>query len=699
MDDLKSEIIAYSVARRIAILEIDNPPVNALSSRVRTGLWSMLARANADPNIDAIVLACTGNTFCVGADIREFGAATNAPSAPDLLARIENGRKPVVVAIHGRALGGGLELALSCHWRVALRSTQFGLPEINLGLIPGAGGTQRLPRLIGIEAAARMILTGKAIDSQFAVELGILDAVWDDELLERAAAFAESIAAIPVDERRSRSRSISLDVPDPSAVIAEIARQSDAGRRAPLARDACVMVLAAAHGNFEDGVKTERTQFLELLAGEESRALRALFLAERAAKRPGNAIAGAPSRKIENIAIIGSGTMGRGIAIACADASYAVQMIDIDRSQCERAAGAIEAHYTSLVSRGRLTAEKVRDALGRIRYSSTLVDAARADMVIEAAFEEMSIKQALFSQIDSIVRPGAVLATNTSTLDVDTIAKSTGRPGDVLGMHFFSPANVMRLLEVVRGRVTSGEALRTAIDVGERLGKLCIVVGVCDGFVGNRMSARRARQVELMLQQGALPEEIDEAAQHFGFPMGPCAATDLAGLDISWRVRKSKGVTAPIADALCERNRLGQKTKGGYFSYTSDSRVPIPDPEVESLIRSISSSLGIVRRRVPLEEILDRLILPMVNEGARILAEGIAERPGDIDLVWVNGFGWPARRGGPMFYADTLGLQTVCERLERLSADLGDDTLRPAPLLAKLAAEGSSFQSIQNARS
>lgn len=696
MDHEQDSRVDYSVIRRIAVLAIDNPPVNAMSSRVRSDLATMLARAAADSNVDAIVLTCRGTTFVAGADIRELGKTVGEISTPDLFATVERSDKPVIAAIHGRALGGGLELALSCHWRVALDTARLGLPEINLGLIPGAGGTQRLPRLVGIEHAARMILSGKPIDALAAMKQGLLDALWEDRLLDRAVMFAEGAVSVSAGERRTCSRSLPRAGDGTARLLAEIAGASDAARRAPRASKACVEALTVAvEGDFDRGMKTERSLFLGLVAGEESKALRSLFFAERAVRQVRGLDSSTKAPAIDRIAVVGAGTMGRGIAIAGADAGYEVALIERDVSQRQAARAAIEAHYASLVTRGRATESRAKIALDRIEYGESLAAAVSADLVIEAVFEEMSIKRAIFAELDSVVRPEAILATNTSTLDVDQIASATGRPGSVVGMHFFSPANVMRLLEVVRGSTTSAQTLKAALVVGERLGKICVTVGVCDGFVGNRMSARRARQIELMLQEGALPEEIDEAARQFGFAMGPCAATDLAGLDISWRVRRSKGLTAPIADALCERNRLGQKAGCGYYAYAPGSRVPSPDPEVASLIRDASARLGITRRTLNPDEIIDRLLLPMVNEGARILEEGIAQRPSDIDLVWVNGFGWPARRGGPMFFADTIGLPRVCERLEQLAQRLADDSLRPADLLARLASQGGSFEGLQ----
>ncbi|SQE16354.1 3-hydroxyacyl-CoA dehydrogenase NAD-binding domain-containing protein [Bordetella pertussis] len=692
-------VVSVARHRNVAVLSVDNPPINALSDTVRAGLCSALREAEADPAVRAVVLACEGNTFVAGADIREFARAKGAAEAIDVPAVIESCRKPVVAALHGQALGGGLELALACHGRVALAGCRLGLPEITLGLIPGGGGTQRLPRLIGLEAAAELILSGATIDAETARESGLLDAVWPDRLRERAIEFAASLADSPAGVRRASTLAHPPMSPQTGQDLRKIAESRPAALRAPQAGAAAVEALsAAAQPDFARGRALERELFARLRDGEESRALRALFFAERSARRVGLDDATSAPPMAHDAAVVGAGTMGRGIAIALADAGLRVRFIDVEQASLDRALEAIRAHYRSLAARGRMTEAAARDAVARISPASDMQAAAEADVVVEAAFEDLAIKQAIFRQLDSIVRPGAVLATNTSTLDVDAIAAATRRPQDVVGTHFFSPANVMRLLEVVRGARTAPRTLGAVLALGRRMGKVCVTVGVCDGFVANRMSAHRARQIELLLQHGALPQDIDQAAREFGFSMGPCAATDLAGLDISWRIRRGKGARSPIADALCELGRFGQKVGRGYFSYAPGSRVAVPDPEVEALIRRMAEQLGIRRQSFDLATITDRLILPVINEGARVLQDGVARQARDIDLIWVHGFGWPARRGGPMFHAERVGLASVCDRLARLADALEDASLQPAPLLRGLATRGAGFASLHAAR-
>ncbi|MGD9941631.1 MAG: 3-hydroxyacyl-CoA dehydrogenase NAD-binding domain-containing protein [Burkholderiaceae bacterium] len=683
---------------RVAVITIDNPPVNALSARVRQGLSDSLAAACRDPAVAAIVLICSGKSFISGADVKEFGLVTDAPDGPSLLRALEQSDKPVICAMHGHALGGGLELALSCHWRIAADGSRFGLPEITLGLLPGGGGTQRLPRLVGLDAAARIVLSGRPVEAAEALELGLLDAVVAEPLLGKAIAFAESVAGTPLTQRRLSGRPAPVTDGDAALLLQQTAARSEAARRAPNAARRCVeALLASLDADAAAGMSRERQLFLASLADEESLALRYVFLAERAARRVRGLDPRLAPEPVRRVSVVGAGTMGRGIAISCADAGYEVDVIDVDAAAIERAEAAIAAHYTSAVGRRRMSADSAAGSLARFRYGTALGAAADTDLVIEAIYEDLEAKRTMFRELDRTVRSGAVLVTNTSTLDVDRIAEATRRPDRVLGMHFFSPANVMRLIEVVRAEQTSAQTLATALALGARLRKLCITVGVCDGFVGNRMSARRAQQIERMLQEGALPADIDARIREFGFAMGPCAATDLAGLDVSWRIRKGKGLKSPIADSLCERGRFGQKAGRGYYAYPDGGREPVPDPEVTLLIEEISRQNGIERRTIDAAEILDRLLLPMINEGARILMEGIAERPGDIDLIWVNGFGWPARRAGPMFYADNLGLRSVCDRLDRLAETLRDPTMQPAGLLRELAASNRSFRSLQDA--
>ena len=682
----------------VGLIEIDNPPANALSARVRAGLAQALAEAEADSSIGSVVIACSGRTFITGADIKEFGKSLTAPTAREVFGRIENFAKPVVAAMHGYALGGGLELALCCHYRVAQHGATLGLAEVSLGLIPGCGGTQRLLRLIDPKEAARMVLAGARIDARRAHALGLLDQVVEADLRAMAVEFAMN-ANRQIDQRRlSKVRFIAPTSPGWSETVHAIAREVRAAKRAPLAAQACIdsLLLAQDH-TFESAVDAERSIFMRLLEGRESRAMRSNFFSERACTKVASLDAGVAPLDVTRIAVVGAGTMGRGIAIACADAGYLVDLIDANPPVLEAARGAIEGIYATSISRGRLSLEQTTAAIERIVLSNELSAAGAADLVIEAVFEDMPLKKRIFAELDAIAKPAAVLASNTSTLDIDVIASCTGRASDVVGMHFFSPANVMRLLEVVNGAATSPKSLATAIDVGKRIGKLPVVVGVCDGFVANRMALKRGRQVELLLQEGALPAQIDAVARDFGFAMGPCETSDLAGLDITYRIRQAKGTRAPIADALCERGWFGQKTSRGFYGYAPGSRKPEVDDEVIMVIEAASQAIGRKRRPVSDHEVLERMLLPLINEGARLLEEGIATRPGDIDVIWVNGYGWPVRECGPMFHADEIGLTLCCERLEAYATALADPDLLPCELLRRLAAQGKTIYSLQHA--
>jgi 3-hydroxyacyl-CoA dehydrogenase len=674
----------------IAVVTVDNPPVNALKHEVRAGLAEALGQARDDGAVKAVVIACAGRTFFAGADITEFGKPPQAPGLHDVIAAIEAMPKPVVAALHGTSLGGGFELALACHFRVAVPGARVGLPEVKLGLLPGAGGTQRLPRLVGPEKALQMIVTGEPIGAADARADGIIDEIVEGDLIAAAIDFARRIVREGRPLRLVRDREEKL-IGEGFADAAEALTRRLRGREAPAA---CVeAVRNAIVLPFEEGLKRESELFRRLVAGDQSKAQRHIFFAEReAAKVPGMP-EGTKPRPIASGAVIGAGTMGGGIAMCFANAGIPVTIVETGRDLLQKGLDRVAANYRTTMSRGGLTADEMERRIGLITGVTELEAVGSADVVIEAVFEEMGLKKRIFSDLDRLAKPNALLATNTSTLDVDEVARATKRPQDVLGTHFFSPANVMRLLEIVHGAATAPDALATAVTLGRRIGKVPVTVGVCYGFVGNRMLARRSVETERLLLEGALPQEVDAAVAAFGFPMGPFAMADMAGLDVGWRIRKGRGERNEIEDALCEAGYYGQKTGKGYFRYEAGSRTPLSDPEVEKIILETSSRLGINRRPIAQEEIVERMLLPMINEGARILDEGIAARPGDIDVIWVYGYGWPVWRGGPMYYADRLGLAHIRDRLTFYADRSRDETLRPAPLLARLAAEGRTFAS------
>jgi 3-hydroxyacyl-CoA dehydrogenase len=674
----------------IAVVTVDNPPVNALKHEVRTGLADALRQARDDHAVRAVIIACAGRTFFAGADIAEFGKPPQAPSLHDVIAAIEAMPKPVVAALHGTALGGGFELALACHFRVAVPAARVGLPEVKLGLLPGAGGTQRLPRLVGPEKALQMIVTGEPIGAAEARGDGIIDEIVEGDLTAAAIDFARRIVREGRPLRLVRDREEKL-IGEGFADAAEGLTRRLRGREAPAA---CVeAVRNAIVLPFEEGLKRESELFRKLVTGDQSQAQRHIFFAEREAAKVPGIPEGIKPRPIASGAVIGAGTMGGGIAMCFANAGIPVIIVETGRDLLQKGLDRVAANYRATASRGGLSADEMERRVGLITGVTELEAVGSADVVIEAVFEEMDLKKRVFSNLDRFAKPNALLATNTSTLDVDEIARATKRPQDVLGTHFFSPANVMRLLEIVRGAATAPDALATAVALGRRIGKVPATVGVCYGFVGNRMLARRSVESERLLLEGALPQEVDSAVGAFGFPMGPFAMADMAGLDVGWRIRRGRGERNEIEDALCEAGHFGQKTGKGYFRYDAGSRTPMPDSEVENIILETSSRLGINRRPIGEEEIVERMIFPMINEGARILDEGIATRPGDIDVIWVYGYGWPVWRGGPMYHADRLGLSHIRDRLTFYADRSRDETLRPAPLLARLAAEGRGFAS------
>jgi 3-hydroxyacyl-CoA dehydrogenase len=676
----------------IATILVDSPPVNALSFAVRDGIATALAEIEHDSAVEAVVLRCAGRTFFAGADITEFGKPMREPDLRAVIARIEAFPKPVVAAIHGTALGGGLEIALGCHYRIALATAQFGLPEVKLGILPGAGGTQRLPRLMGVKPALDIMVSGDFFDARRALETGVIDAIVA-ELEAAPHAFARSIAARrPLPVVAGRDEKLQEALAEPSLFddfAASIARKTR-GFPAPARIIDCVK--AAVTLDFAAGMKREREALVELIASPESIAQRYFFFAEREAGKIPDVPSDTPLHRIDRAAVIGAGTMGGGIAMNYANAGIPVTLIETGAEALERGLAIIRGNYEATARRGGLSAAEVETRIGLITGSLKLEDVAEADIVTEAVFEEMGLKKELFATLDRLARPNAILASNTSTLDVNEIAAATTRPERVLGMHYFSPANVMRLVEVVRGSRTSKPAVASAFAVARRLKKVPVQTGVCYGFVGNRMLHRRTYESEALLLEGAAPAEIDKAIYDFGFPMGPCAMGDLAGLDVGYRIRRGLSVTLKnIADRLVEMGRMGQKTNAGYYRYEPGSRTPLPDPEVDALIDAVARERGINRRAIPPAEILERLLYPMVNEGARILEEGIALRASDIDVVWIYGYGWPAYRGGPMHWADSIGLKTIRDRLAALHDETGREYWKPAALIERLAAEGGTF--------
>ena len=675
----------------VAVIEFSNPPVNALGAAVRTGIYTKLQEAAADESITAIVLKGSGRFFSGGADITEFGNAPVEPSLTDLINAVESSEKPVVAAINGAALGGGMELSLACHYRIGSAQAKLGLPEVKLGLLPGAGGTQRLPRLIGPVAALEPIVKGAPIDAQKALELGTLDKVTSSDVEAEAIVFAREILGQPI--RRLSQDDSKIEVADKGSFEGEAARLLNRSRGLA-APKACIQAIRDTFDlPFAEAAQRERDAFARLRDGSESKAQRHLFFAERQAlKLPGIGKDIKP-RVVEHIAVIGAGTMGGGIAMSLALGGFEVTLIDINPENLERGLTTIEKNFRKTQSRSGLTEAEVDAALAAITGATSLDATAEVDMVIEAVFEKMDLKKKIFSELDEVAKPSAVLASNTSTLDINEIAAVTSRPQDVMGMHFFSPANVMKLLENVRCAKTAPEVLVTANSVGKRAGKIPVTVGVCDGFVGNRMLYARARQVEALLQGGASPIRLDTAAKNFGFAMGPCAVGDLSGLDIGYAARREGGRRSPVADAIVELGRHGQKTNAGYYLYEEGSRTPIPDPVIDDLIAEVAAREGVERRDLSDEEITERLVFPLINEGADILEEGVATRASDIDLIYINGYGFPVAKGGPMFYADQTGLNIIVKKLRHYAEVTGDETLEPAPLLVELAESGSTFGS------
>jgi 3-hydroxyacyl-CoA dehydrogenase len=685
------QIVTSERVGAVSVLTIDNPPVNALSHAERSGIQAGVNAALADAAVKAIVLICAGRTFVAGADITEFGKPMKEPGLLSIIETIENSPKPVIAAIHGTALGGGLELALACHFRVGVAEAKFGLPEVKLGILPGAGGTQRLPRLVGVALALDMITSGEPIGAKEAREAGLIDDIVAGDLRAGAIAFAERALRERLPLRRVRDLSYKLKVAD--ADLFKDRHSALAKRKRGLeAPQACVdAVEAAVTLPFEQGMKRERELFLKLLQGDQSKAQRYFFFAEREANKIPDVPSDTPVKQIRKAAVLGAGTMGGGIAMNFANVGIPVTIVEAEQKALDRGLGVVRKNYEISAARSGMSAADIDKRMALIKGSLSVDDVADADIVIEAVFEDLALKKEVFQKLDRVARPDAILATNTSTLDVNAIAAATKRPESVIGLHFFSPANVMRLLEIVRGAKTSKPVIASSMALAKAIRKVPALVGVCDGFVGNRMLAQRGREAERLLIEGALPQQVDKVLTDFGFPMGPFAMGDLAGLDVGWRVRQARGTRAPIADALYEAGRLGQKTSNGYYHYEPGSRAPLPDPEVERIIVEVSRKLSVERRAIAEPEILERLVYPMINEGAKILDEGIALRPGDIDVIWVYGYGWPVYRGGPMHYADQVGLARIRDRLADFAQRFTEPALAPAPLLARLADEGRGF--------
>ncbi|MFI4951903.1 MAG: 3-hydroxyacyl-CoA dehydrogenase NAD-binding domain-containing protein [Burkholderiales bacterium] len=692
----------YELHGAVAVITLDNPPVNGMNHAVRTAIVDGIDRAQADPVVGAIVLTGAGGLFSGGADIREFNTPQGRaePTLPTVIAIIEASAKPVIAAIGGACMGGGLELALGCNFRLAASSAQIALPEVKLGLLPGAGGTQRLPRAIGVEAALNMIVSGATVPCERFRGTALFDEIVDGHLLDGALAFAASAAAA----RRPlpRVRDIAIDYPNAEAFF-QFARNTVGAltRNFPAPLKCIDAVAAAVARPFDQGLGYERALFMELAQTPESHALRHAFFAERAAAKIPDVPPGTPSRAINSVAVIGAGTMGGGIAICLLDAGMPVTSLETKQEALDKGLASIRRHYEAAVVKDRVAAAEVQRRVGMLKPTLSYDDVAGADLVIEAVFEDLAVKKAVFERLDAVAKPGAILASNTSTLDLNTIAAFTRRPEDVVGMHFFSPANVMKLLEIVRGGKTASDVLVTVMQVAKKMRKIAVVSGVCDGFIGNRMIEQYLRQAFFLLEEGASPQQVDRALEKFGMAMGPFRMSDLAGNDVGWYIRKRRYVEKPqivysrIADRLCELGRFGQKAGLGWYRYESGRRDALPDPAVDALIASYRAEHGMIPRAIGDQEIVERCIYALVNEGAHVLEDGIALRASDIDVVYLTGYGFPPYRGGPMRYADTVGLYRVIRAMHRFAATgRGDPAFwQPAPLLARLGAEGRTFNS------
>jgi 3-hydroxyacyl-CoA dehydrogenase len=683
----------------VAVLQVDNPPVNGLNLAMRRGIVGGLQRSRNDPKVKVIVITGTDRIYSGGADIREFNtpAQTAEPHLLQVIDAVEASSKPVIAAINGVCMGGGLELSLACHYRVATPNASMGLPEVKIGLLPGAGGTQRLPRAVGAELALQMIVSGEPIGAEAALKAGLIDRIVPGDSFQGVLDFAQELVGRRTHPRLRAARALLPRGADAetffNAARARVARQAR-GQISPLK---CVdAVEAAVRLPFEEGTRIERAMFLELVASDQSKALRHAFFAERAAARIAGLPEGTPTRRIERAAVVGFGTMGGGIAMSFANAGIPVIVLESSLEALERGMALCRRNWEATAAKGRMTAQQVESRLALIRWTLRYEDLASADIVIEAVFEDLAVKQKVFRELDRVAKPGAILATNTSTLDVNRIAAATRRPADVLGTHFFSPANVMRLLEVVRADATAPEVLATVMKLARPLKKVAVVSGVCDGFIGNRMLEHYVRQSLFLLEEGASVQQIDKALTGFGMAMGIFAVGDLAGLDIGYAIRQRRYKEKPdvryprIADRVVELGRLGQKTGKGWYRYEAGERTPQVDPEIEQLVAAYRQETGITPRAIVDEEIVQRCVFALANEGARILQEGIAQRASDIDVVYLTGYGFPAWRGGPMYHAESFGLPKVVEAMQRFAALPGADAAfwQSAPLLAQCAASG-----------
>ncbi|WP_395408090.1 3-hydroxyacyl-CoA dehydrogenase NAD-binding domain-containing protein [Pseudoduganella sp. UC29_106] len=689
----------YAVQGSVAVITLNNPPVNGLGHATRTAAVEGVRRALDDAAVKAIVITGAGKAFSGGADIKEFNSpkALQEPTLHSLIRVVENSTKPVVAAIHSVAMGGGLELALGANYRVALPGAQIALPEVKLGLLPGAGGTQRLPRVLGLEMALNMIVSGAPMQSEKLAGTGIFDEIFPagTDLIAAAVAFAEKIADVrPLPKVRDRK----VDYPNHEAFL-QFSRNTVKAVAGPFpAPLECVETVAASITmKFEDGLKFERERFLHLIQTPESKSLRHAFFAERVASKVPDVPSDTPVREIRKAAVIGAGTMGGGIAMNFANAGIPVMLLETKQEALDKGIAIIRKNYENTLKKGKLTQEKFEQRMAAISGTLDYAAIADADIVIEAVFEDMVVKETVFRKLDEVMKQGAILASNTSTLDLDKIAAFTKRPQDVIGLHFFSPANVMKLLEIVRGKETGKDVLATALALSKKLKKTGVVSGVCDGFIGNRMIEQYFRQAGFLLEEGALPEQVDKAIEKFGFPMGPFRMSDLAGNDIGWYIRKRRYVEKPeiayskTADLLCEMGRFGQKTSAGWYDYKEGDRKAYPSTVVNDMIVKHSADIGVQRRKISDMEIVERLVFALVNEGALILEEGIALRASDIDMVYLTGYGFPLHRGGPMFYADTVGLPNVLAAIEGFAKGRHGEAWQPAPLLLKLAGEGKGF--------
>jgi 3-hydroxyacyl-CoA dehydrogenase len=678
-----SDVTTMEILGRVAVIRTDSPPVNALAAPVRAGLYDAIEAAEQNPAVKALVLTCRGRTFHAGADITELSQGATSPTLTELLLRLDACAKPVVAALHGTTLGGGLELALTAHYRIAADDVRCGLPEVNLGLIPGAGGTQRLPRVAGVLAALDLITSGRHVKAQEALALSIVDRLVPATDLEAAAiAWAETLIQTGAPCLRLSERAVPGSIEESLATLSSFAREKDKKFRHLHAPQAALRaVRAAVEQPFAEGLFFERSEFLALLADPQSRALRHLFFAERAVAKSRWISPGAKPANITRVGVVGAGTMGGGIAMNFLNVGLSVQLVEVSHEALERGVKVIHGNYAASAAKGRLTEEAMVTRMKLLSSSTELASLANCDLVIEAIYENMDAKLDLFAQLDRLVKPTAILASNTSYLDIQRMADATQRPDQVMGLHFFSPANVNRLLEIVRTDSVSAETLATGLAVAKRIGKLGVVVGNAHGFVGNRMLAPRQREADKLILEGALPWDVDRVLEAFGLPMGPFRMRDLAGMDIGWN--RTGSASSTVREILCEQGRLGQKSKCGYYDY-DESRRPTPSPIAEQIVLKFATQHGYVRRAVCDEEILERCLYPMVNEGARILAEGIVERSSDIDMVWTTGYGWPTFTGGPMHWGGAVGFAKIVERLRHYEALYGEE-FTPAGRLVDMA--------------